>query len=276
MSQDTRSFALVTGASSGSGGLAKRCRDLILLARNRLQALAGAPAGLDQVEFDTLPSLPSETDWNSEAAKEVLMPTGGGAANSRKRIALVAHDRQKSAMVAWAKLHRDILEKCELWATGATGGQVAKETGLALNLVRSGPLGGDQQLGAMVAEGRLDILIFFTDPLAAMPHDADVKALLRICILSQTLLACNRATADVVIASPRGWRVSIASGCSSSTWSARVARWRPSIGAKMLLQIVRECARPAGHKAAPKKNPPIDSVAETSISANYFCRSNAK
>ena len=130
-------------------------------------------------------------DWGSEMA----------SMSSRKRIALVAHDRQKPALVAWAKENRDILETCELWGTGTTGGLIAKETGLDVSLLKSGPLGGDQQLGAMIAEGRLDILIFFADPLTAMPHDVDVKALLRISTLNQTVLACNRATADFVIAS---------------------------------------------------------------------------
>lgn len=121
--------------------------------------------------------------------------------HSKKRIALVAHDLQKPAIVAWAKHNRDILATCELWGTGTTGGLVAKETGLDITLLKSGPLGGDQQLGAMIAEGRLDILIFFSDPLTAMPHDVDVKALLRISTLNQTVLACNRATADFVITS---------------------------------------------------------------------------
>lgn len=118
----------------------------------------------------------------------------------KKRIALVAHDRQKPAIVAWAKFNRDILAICELWGTATTGGLVAKEAELDVTLLKSGPLGGDQQLGAMIAEGRLDILIFFADPLAAMPHDVDVKALLRISTLNQTALACNRTTADFVIA----------------------------------------------------------------------------
>lgn len=119
----------------------------------------------------------------------------------RKRLALVAHDRKKPEMVAWATHHRPSLAACELWATGTTGSLVAGETGLPINLLKSGPLGGDQQLGAMIAEGRLDILIFFSDPLTSMPHDVDVKALLRISTLNETVLACNRATADFIISS---------------------------------------------------------------------------
>jgi methylglyoxal synthase len=119
----------------------------------------------------------------------------------RKRLALVAHDRKKPAIAAWAKANRDALAQCHLWGTGTTGALVARETGLNVTLLKSGPLGGDLQLGAMIAEGQLDILIFFTDPLTAMPHDVDVKALVRISTLNETILACNEATADFVIAS---------------------------------------------------------------------------
>lgn len=121
--------------------------------------------------------------------------------SARKRLALVAHDQKKPEIVAWAKAHRDQLAQCELWGTGTTGGRVAEATGLTVNLLKSGPLGGDQQLGAMIAEDKLDILIFFSDPLAAMPHDVDVKALLRISTLKQTVIACNEATATFVMAS---------------------------------------------------------------------------
>jgi methylglyoxal synthase len=118
---------------------------------------------------------------------------------SRKRIALVAHDNMKQDMVAWARTHVATLRRHVLWATGTTGSLVAKETGLDITCVRSGPLGGDLQLGAMIAEGKLDILIFFVDPLSAMPHDVDIKALLRVSVLRQTVAACNRATADYII-----------------------------------------------------------------------------
>ncbi len=119
----------------------------------------------------------------------------------RKRIALVAHDCQKDAIIAWAKKEVTSLSQHELWATGTTGSRVAEATGLKINLLKSGPMGGDQQLGAMIAEGRLDVLIFFTDPLASLPHDVDVKALMRISTLHQTAIACNRATADFVMRS---------------------------------------------------------------------------
>gem|GEM_PF-18352 len=119
----------------------------------------------------------------------------------RQRIAMVAHDTQKAAMVDWAFANQQVLQQHALFGTGTTGARVAEGTGLEVTLLKSGPLGGDQQLGAMIAEGRLDILIFFTDPLSVMPHDVDVKALLRISTLNQTIMACNKATADCVIRS---------------------------------------------------------------------------
>jgi len=119
-----------------------------------------------------------------------------------RRIALVAHDNQKDDLVAWVRENVGRLRGHELFATGTTGARVAEATGLPLTLLLSGPHGGDQQLGAMIAEDRLDILVFFSDPLSAQPHDVDVKALLRISTLKQTVLACNRTTADFVIRSP--------------------------------------------------------------------------
>lgn len=115
-----------------------------------------------------------------------------------KRIALVAHDAKKAEMVTWAQANLERLRRHRLWATGTTGQQVTEATGLDIQLLKSGPLGGDQQLGAMIAEDQLDVLVFFSDPLSAMPHDVDVKALLRISTLQQTVVACNQATADYV------------------------------------------------------------------------------
>ena len=119
----------------------------------------------------------------------------------QKRIALVAHDRMKVEMIEWVKNHKTRLQPHLLWATGTTGKRVSEETNLKINLLKSGPLGGDQQLGAMIVEGKLDILFFFTDPLSSMPHDVDVKALLRISTLQQTVIACNKKTAEYVIRS---------------------------------------------------------------------------
>ena len=98
--------------------------------------------------------------------------------------------------------HRDKLDRHRLWATGTTGRLVAEATGLDVTVFKSGPLGGDQQMGALIAEGGLDILIFFADPMTAMPHDVDVKALVRLCGVYDTVLASNRSTADFVIVSP--------------------------------------------------------------------------
>jgi methylglyoxal synthase len=116
------------------------------------------------------------------------------------RIGLVAHDDKKDEMVAWAQANRDKLSRHELWGTGTTGARVMAATDLPVTLLKSGPLGGDQQLGAMIAEGRLDMLIFFIDPLSAQPHDVDVKALTRLATLYEVLCAFNKSTADAVLA----------------------------------------------------------------------------
>ncbi len=116
-----------------------------------------------------------------------------------RRIALVAHDAQKDRMVDWAKANAAALGGLSICATGTTGGRLA-EAGLTVERLLSGPLGGDAQLGAMIAEGRLEALIFFIDPLTAVPHDVDVKSLLRLAILYDTPLAVNRASADAVLA----------------------------------------------------------------------------
>jgi len=116
------------------------------------------------------------------------------------RIGLVAHDDKKADLVAWAQVNRDKLARHELWGTGTTGGRVIEGTGLSVTRLLSGPLGGDAQLGAMIAESRLDVLIFFQDPLTALPHDVDVKALTRLATLYNVPFAVNRATADAVLA----------------------------------------------------------------------------
>jgi methylglyoxal synthase len=116
------------------------------------------------------------------------------------RIGLVAHDDKKDELVAWAMMHRETLAKHELWGTGTTGGRVMEGTGLNVTRLLSGPLGGDAQLGAMIAEGKLDVLIFFQDPLTAMPHDVDIKSLTRLATLYNILVAPNHKTADAVLA----------------------------------------------------------------------------
>ncbi len=120
----------------------------------------------------------------------------------KKRIALVAHDGRKADLVDWAQKNVSILSKHSLCGTGTTGGIIQEHCNLDVHRLKSGPLGGDQQLGAMIADKKLDILIFFWDPMAAQPHDVDVKALLRMSVLYNVAVACNRASADFLISSP--------------------------------------------------------------------------
>jgi len=116
------------------------------------------------------------------------------------RIGLVAHDDKKDELCAWALRHKHKLSEHQLWGTGTTGSRIIAATGMAVTLLKSGPLGGDQQLGAMIAEQRLDVLIFFIDPLSAQPHDVDVKALTRLATLYDVMCANNEATANAVLA----------------------------------------------------------------------------
>ncbi len=116
-----------------------------------------------------------------------------------KNVALVAHDKKKDQMITWVKEHENVLSRFTLFGTGTTGGRINDETDLAVTQLKSGPLGGDAQIGSMIAEGKLDALIFFIDPLSALPHDVDVKSLLRLAILYDTALAVNEATASRLV-----------------------------------------------------------------------------
>ena len=120
----------------------------------------------------------------------------------RKRIALVAHDAQKPNLLEWVKFNQETLSRHRLFGTGSTGKLIAEETGLPVYRFNSGPLGGDQQIGAKIVEGEIEFLIFFWDPLEPQPHDPDVKALLRLAVLYNIPTASNRATADFLISSP--------------------------------------------------------------------------
>lgn len=120
----------------------------------------------------------------------------------RKRVALIAHDNCKLDLLDWAKYNVGTLRRHELLGTGTTGALLATELGFEVTRYLSGPLGGDQQVGASIAEGRIDLVLFFWDPLEPQPHDVDVKALLRIAVVYNVPIACNRATADFVLSSP--------------------------------------------------------------------------
>lgn len=122
--------------------------------------------------------------------------------NARKRIALIAHDNCKSDLLDWARYNRDTLGRHDLFATGTTGALIASELELPVSRFRSGPLGGDQQVGAAIVEGKIDFVIFFWDPLEPQPHDVDVKALLRIAVVYNIPIGCNRSSADFMLSSP--------------------------------------------------------------------------
>ena len=120
----------------------------------------------------------------------------------KKNIALIAHDSKKHELIEWCRVHKDILEKHSLCGTGTTARMITDQTGLPVKGYNSGPLGGDQQIGAKIVEGRIDLVIFLSDPLTAQPHDPDVKALLRIAQVYDIPIANTKAPADFMITSP--------------------------------------------------------------------------
>lgn len=124
------------------------------------------------------------------------------AIGKKKKIALIAHDDRKKDLLQWADFNRLTLSKHTLFATGTTGSLLFDELGLKVTSFKSGPLGGDEQIGANIVEGNIDFMIFFWDPMQSHPHDPDVKALLRIGVLYNIPMACNRSTADFMISSP--------------------------------------------------------------------------
>lgn len=141
--------------------------------------------------------------------------------NERKRIALIAHDSKKPELLLWAAAHRDQLAAHELLGTGTTGKLVEDAIGLPVRCYLSGPIGGDQQIGALIAECAVDVLIFFWDPLSAQPHDPDVKALLRLAVVWNIPVANNRITADHLFSSPlmgQSYERAVPVVASASVW----------------------------------------------------------
>ncbi|HEX3542067.1 MAG TPA: methylglyoxal synthase [Acidimicrobiales bacterium] len=160
---------------------------------------------------------PAHTDAESaDASNDVAQPLP----LVPRRIALVAHDDKKKDLLAWARYNRATLAGHELLATGTTGSLLEEQLRLPVARVQSGPLGGDLQIGARIAEGQIDLLVFFWDPLASQPHDSDVRALLRIAVVWNVPVACNRATADFLISSP----------LLRSAYERAVPRYLPSPG----------------------------------------------
>jgi methylglyoxal synthase len=147
---------------------------------------------------------PTASEPANFALSAGVSPSGNGKISvlDQKRIALVAHDDRKGDLLEWAEYNRGILAHHTLYATGTTGRLLGELLDLPVTCFQSGPLGGDQQIGALIASNRLDMLIFFWDPMSPQPHDSDVKALVRIAVVWNIPIACNRTSADYLITSP--------------------------------------------------------------------------
>jgi methylglyoxal synthase len=159
-------------------------------ARRCVISCSREPLGEADLAVDTVPKMARDV-----MAEKIQMDV-------EKRIALVAHDHRKADLVQWVRENRASLVRHKLFATGGTGERLRRDIGLEIQSFMSGPLGGDQQIGSRIAEGEIDFLIFFWDPLEPQPHDPDVKALLRLAVLYNIPTASNRASADFLISSP--------------------------------------------------------------------------
>jgi len=170
-----------------------------------------------------------------------------------KKIGLVAHDNKKRDLLEWAKFNRDLLALHEVYATGTTGEILRRELGFAVTSLQSGPLGGDQQIGAKIVDNQIDFLIFFWDPLEPMPHDPDVKALLRMAVVWNIPIACNRASADFMISSPLMQSTYDRLVPDYDGYRGRKVDWAPSEaeGALVAEAMLIPPAEPGKHGAGP-------------------------